>query len=528
MHRAAPVDRPAVPVDPHHVDVAATNGDALVEDLRSFVDHRVEQPLQDLLIGDLALFMATVDGELPNHLLDLGVGCGGPGLRVVAVIAHAVLLAAAPAFAHEFAHRRRGALLCFPADVEAGEITHRERAHREAELEEHVVDLGGGGALHQHAVGFGAAHEQHAVADEAVADPHHHADLADPLADRHRRGDHGVGRRIATHVLEEFHHIGRREEVHTDHRLGAAGDGGDLVDIEGRGVRRHDRPGLTDPIEFGEDRFLELHVLEDGLDDDVAVGEVVLVGRASDQAHALLDGLGRDRATARRPLVVLAHDTETSFERGLVAFNDRDRDAGVGEVHRNAAAHGAGAEHTGVLNVDRGRVLGDIGDLVRLAFGEEGVALRSGLGAGHELHEERGFHLGALIERQAGRGLDAPDVVLRGEKATGLAGDLRTEVGEDLGVDIGDLIIAITHLHQRQRFRDGPLGERDRRSSQRLPVPIHDLVDQAVGRCFGGGQVTAGGHCLEGLGHADQSRQTLCPTGTGQETDVDLGKAVLR
>ena len=180
------------------------------------------------------------------------------------------------------------------------------------------------------------------------------------------------------------------------------------------------------------------------------------------------------------------------------------------------------------MNVDRGRVLGDIGDLVRLAFGEEGVALRSGLGAGHELHEERGLHLDALIERQAGRGLDAPDVVLRGEKATGLAGDLRTEVGEDLGVDTGNLIIAITHLHQRQRFRDSPLGERDRRRSQRLPVPLHDLVDQAVGRCFGGGQVTAGGHCLEGLRHADQSGQPLCPTGTGQETDVDLGKAVLR
>ena len=265
--------------------------------------------------------------------------------------------------------------------------------------------------------------------------------------------------------------------MHTDHRLGATGDGGDLVDVEGRGVRRHDRPRLTDPVEFSEDRFLELHVLEDGLNDDVAVGEVVLVGRAGDQPHALLDGLGRDRATARRPLIILAHDTEAPFERIVIALDDRDRDTGVGEVHRNAAAHGAGAEHTGFLDVDRGRVLGDVGDLVRLAFGKEGVALRSGLGAGHELHEERGLHLDALFERQAGCGLDAPDVVLRGEKATGLAGDLRTEVGEDLGADIGDLIIAITHLHQRHRICGSPLGERDRRRPQRFPVPLHDLVD---------------------------------------------------
>ena len=39
-HRAAAPDRPAVAVDPDHVDVAGAGGDTLVEDARALVDHR--------------------------------------------------------------------------------------------------------------------------------------------------------------------------------------------------------------------------------------------------------------------------------------------------------------------------------------------------------------------------------------------------------------------------------------------------------------------------------------------------------
>src|SRR3990170_7388461 len=73
-HRAAAVDRPAVAVDPDDVDIARANGDLLLEDLRALVHHRVEQPLEDLLVGDRATLEALLSGDLEDDLLDLRVG----------------------------------------------------------------------------------------------------------------------------------------------------------------------------------------------------------------------------------------------------------------------------------------------------------------------------------------------------------------------------------------------------------------------------------------------------------------------
>ena len=160
-----------------------------------------------------------------------------------------------------------------------------------------------------------------------------------------------------------------------------------------------------------------------------------------------------------------------------------------------------------------------------MALRKEGVALSGRLRAGHQLHEELRLDLDALVERQAGS-LKAADVVFRSQEASGLAGDLRAEVGEHLRVDAGDLIVAVAHLHQRERLGDGSFGK-DHGGLQIIPLPIDDLVDQAIGRGFGSGHVSTGCHCVERLGHADQTRQPLGPTGTRQQTDVDLGQAVL-
>src|SRR5262245_37558214 len=65
-HRAAAVDRPAVAVDPDHVNVTGPYGDLLLEDLSAFVHHRVEQALQDLLVRD----QAACDTELGRDIDD--------------------------------------------------------------------------------------------------------------------------------------------------------------------------------------------------------------------------------------------------------------------------------------------------------------------------------------------------------------------------------------------------------------------------------------------------------------------------
>src|SRR6266850_4146424 len=54
-HRAAAIDRPAVAIEPDHVDVARTRRDALFEDARALVDHRVHHALQNFVVADDAL-----------------------------------------------------------------------------------------------------------------------------------------------------------------------------------------------------------------------------------------------------------------------------------------------------------------------------------------------------------------------------------------------------------------------------------------------------------------------------------------
>jgi len=51
-------------------------------------------------------------------------------------------------------------------------------------------------------------------------------------------------------------------------------------------------------------------------------------------------------------------------------------DTGIGERHRDAAAHGAGADDGDALDIARFRAFRNTGDLGRLALGEERVTLR--------------------------------------------------------------------------------------------------------------------------------------------------------
>src|SRR5258707_11527539 len=57
-HRAAAIDRPAIAIEPDHVDVARTRRDAFFEDARTLVDHRIHHVLEDLFVPDDALLAA--------------------------------------------------------------------------------------------------------------------------------------------------------------------------------------------------------------------------------------------------------------------------------------------------------------------------------------------------------------------------------------------------------------------------------------------------------------------------------------
>ena len=100
------------------------------------------------------------------------------------------------------------------------------------------------------------------------------------------------------------------------------------------------------------------------------------------QGHALVHHLLRETALRHGVRVVLADGGEAAIESFLRGVLDQDGDAGVGERHRDAAAHGARADDGRFAERIRGGVLRDVRDLRDGALGEEGVDQRGGLVGG--------------------------------------------------------------------------------------------------------------------------------------------------
>src|SRR5229473_7578675 len=81
------------------------------------------------------------------------------------------------------------------------------------------------------------------------------------------------------------------------------------------------------------------------------------------------------------------HHAHAALELLLAGLDQRHRNTSIGERHRDAAAHGAGADDRDALDLARLCPLGNAGHLGRLALGEEGVTLRLRLVAGYELEK---------------------------------------------------------------------------------------------------------------------------------------------
>src|SRR5690348_9791822 len=295
VHGAAAIDRPAIAVHPHHIDIGRPDRLLLVEDLRALVDHRVDAAFEDFLVADLARVLARLRNEVVDDLLGDGRWFRRPVL-VIVVIAGAGLLAAAIRLAQDIADCLAVRFLLHPTDVEAGEIAHRERAHGKSEIVEHAIHIPWHRTLEHHLLGLAAALRQHAVADEAWADADQDGDLADGLGELHAGGDDFLGGVIGTHDLEQLHHIGRREEVQADDIFRPLGHRRDLVDVETRCVGCKDRAWFADGVELGEDLLLDVHALEYRLDDKVDVLELFEVQGTADQSHAAIDFRHRETA----------------------------------------------------------------------------------------------------------------------------------------------------------------------------------------------------------------------------------------
>ena len=117
----------------------------------------------------------------------------------------------------------------------------------------------GSGARHQQLVRGLAVAGDHAVADEAVADPGDHGDLADLLGERPCAVASTSSAVVAAaHDLEQAHDVRGAEEVQADHILRTAGEGGDRVEVERRGVGGEDGARAHDGVELLEHLLLDL------------------------------------------------------------------------------------------------------------------------------------------------------------------------------------------------------------------------------------------------------------------------------
>ncbi|MGC4111412.1 MAG: hypothetical protein QM747_13510 [Nocardioides sp.] len=134
-----------------------------------------------------------------------------------------------------------------------------------------------------------------------------------------------------------------REEMQAEHVTGPLREGRDSVDIERRGVGGEDGALLRDLVELLEHFLLHLEILEHRLDDEVGLRRGELE-RGRDQRGAFRRVLGLHLALGRGAFVELADRAHAAIERLLLGFDQRHRESGVRETHRDAAAHRAGAD----------------------------------------------------------------------------------------------------------------------------------------------------------------------------------------
>ncbi len=188
---------------------------------------------------------------------------------------------------------------------------------------------------------------------------------------------------------------------------------GDFVDVERRRVRGQHGPRLGDFVDLAEDFLLQLHVLEDGLDDDVGLVEVAVVERRLDHRQLLVDLRLRHLAPLDGDAVVAADRFQSAVEGRLIDLFQHDGNARVDVGHRDAAPHRPGADDGRTLDIERFDVFGQVGNLGDRPLAEEDVDHPLRFGGEETFLKEFGLFLAAFLERQLGGRFDGVDRPLR-------------------------------------------------------------------------------------------------------------------
>ena len=249
-------------------------------------------------------------------------------------------------FVEHFHHRQHG--------VEADHVGERQRTNRviAAELHAGVDVLGAGDALLQGEDRFVDHRAQDAVDGEAGAVLGSDRHLADPLGEFHRLGVGIVGGLQAADQFEQRHQRHRIEEVHADEAVRAVCRGGEFRDRDRRGVGGDQRARLQRGAEVFENLDLEVLVLGRGLDHEVAIRKLRLVGGAGDALErCLVVGLAH-LLLVDQPLQALVDHRKPLGDGGIGNVGHDNGQSGSRADLRDTVAHGAGADNANGFNHD--------------------------------------------------------------------------------------------------------------------------------------------------------------------------------
>ena len=285
------------------------------------------------------------------------------------------------------------------------------------------------------------------------------------------------------------------------------------------------RAGFGDGVEPLEYALLEVHVLEHRLDHEVGLNERAEVERRRELAHPLFDVGHGQAAFLGGVLVVAAHDRYAAIERLFRRLHNRDRNPGGKKIHRNAAAHGAGADHPDASDRFCRHVRTDVGDLGGLPLGEEDMPLRLGLRCRQQRHEHLAFFEHALVERQIDGVPDRLDCLLPRLESPEFPGVGLADRLEDFRMAAGrlELVRAVAHLFQRRLFGDETARVGERRFVQL--AFLGKLVDDAQFLGFARAERRSRENDVERLLDPDETRQALRAAGARDEAELDLGQA---
>src|SRR5579883_1678259 len=173
-HRSAAIGGEAVAIHINHVNVARPGGDPLFENIRAFVDQRIETALHDLLRPDLMPLHAlafgfgledSVERRVRNRRATSGLIAikAGPGL--LSEPAHASQSANEIGVALSAGARVAVAFRYLPAHIDTRHVRHGEGSHRKTVIGERLVDLRRACALRDEELGLAEILLDHPVAD---------------------------------------------------------------------------------------------------------------------------------------------------------------------------------------------------------------------------------------------------------------------------------------------------------------------------------------------------------------------------